>query len=104
MVTGGGTPVMQTPPSYNMTSITDAGAGRLTVTIATDFSSANWCCLATVMYSSTTITNATVFAVSHIRSGTLAAGSVEINAHNWVTITSTLVDPTQWHVVGFGDH
>jgi hypothetical protein len=26
-----------------------------------------------------------------------------VNAHNWVTITSTLVDPTQWHVDGKGD-
>jgi hypothetical protein len=103
MVTGGATPAMETPPSYNMTSITDSGAGRLTVTIATDFSSANWCCAGMVMYSSTTITNATVWASVHIRSGTLAAGSVEVNAHNWVTITSTLVDPTQWHVDGKGD-
>jgi hypothetical protein len=103
MTTGGATPAMQTPPSYNMTSITDAGAGRLTVTIATDFSSANWCCLATPMYSSTTITNATVWASAHIRSAVTAAGSTEINFHNWVTITSTLVDPTQVHVVGYGD-
>jgi len=103
MTTGGATPVLQTPPAYNMTSITDSGPGRLTVTIATDFSSANWCCQATCEYSSTTITNATIFAVTHVRSGTIAAGTVEINFHNWVTITSTLVDPTSVHVVGFGD-
>jgi hypothetical protein len=103
MTTGGATPTMQTPPSYNVTSITDSGAGRLTVTIATDFSSATWACLVDCTYSSTTITNASVFAVAHVRSASMAAGSVEVNAHNWVTITSTLVDPTAWHVAGFGD-
>lgn len=38
--TGGGTPSLIT--SYNVTSITDTAVGRLTVTIGTDFSSANW--------------------------------------------------------------
>lgn len=40
VTTGGGTPVLQ--QSYNITSITDAGVGQLGVTIATDFSSANY--------------------------------------------------------------
>jgi hypothetical protein len=104
MTTGGASPVSQSPPAYNLTSITDSGAGRLTVTIATDFSSANWCCQVSCEYSSTTITNASVWALAHIRSATLAAGTVEVNFHNWVTITSTLVDPTSCHVVGYGDH
>lgn len=43
--TGGASPSIAT--SYNVTSITDGGSGVLTTTIATDFSSANWCCLAT---------------------------------------------------------
>lgn len=103
MTTGGATPVMQTPPSYNMTSITDSGAGRLTVTIATDFSSANWSCEIMCMYSSTTITNATVFAVTHARSASQTAGVIEANFHNWVTITSSLVDPTNIYVTGYGD-
>src|SRR3990167_4959415 len=43
MVTvSGGTPTLQT--SFNIASITDTATGRLTVTIATDFSSANCCC------------------------------------------------------------
>ena len=44
---GGGTPVL-TAPSYNMTSITDTGVGILTVTIATDFSSANYVAVAPI--------------------------------------------------------
>ena len=35
-----GVPTLET--SYNITSITDTAVGRLTVTIATDFSTANW--------------------------------------------------------------
>src|SRR6185295_9769716 len=31
--------------SYNVTSITDTGAGDVAITIATDFSSANWAAL-----------------------------------------------------------
>ncbi len=45
-ITGGGTPVLTS--SYNITGITDDGAGLCTVTIATDFSSANWAGVATV--------------------------------------------------------
>ena len=45
-VTGGGTPVLSA--SHNITSITDTGTGQLTITIATDFSSINWCGVATV--------------------------------------------------------
>jgi hypothetical protein len=47
----GGTPTLAT--SYNVTSITDTGLGQLTVTIATDFSSASWCCQVTVERAST---------------------------------------------------
>lgn len=35
--------------SYNMTSVTDAGTGSIGLTIATDFSSANWAMLATIL-------------------------------------------------------
>ena len=40
ITTSGGTPTLQI--SYNITSITDSGVGLTTVTIATDFSSANY--------------------------------------------------------------
>ena len=40
MTTGGGSPTLAA--NYNMTSITDAGTGNLTCTIATDFSSATY--------------------------------------------------------------
>lgn len=103
MTTGTATPALQTPPSYNMTSITDAGAGRLTVTIATDFSSANWCCQALGEYTTTTLTVANV-RHAFIRNATLAAGSVEINFHDSAAITNALADPVTIHVVGWGDH
>src|SRR5512139_886097 len=41
-----GTPTLQT--SYNITSVTDDAVGKLTITIATDFSAANWASNATV--------------------------------------------------------
>src|SRR3972149_4134836 len=40
----GGVPTLQA--SYNITGVTDNAQGQLEVTIATDFSSANWACLA----------------------------------------------------------
>ena len=103
MTTGLATPALQTPPAYNMTSITDAGVGRLTVTIATDFSSANWCCVALVEYSSTTLTETSITCHPHIRNATLAAGTVEINTHDTTATTNVLRDATSIHVVGYGD-
>ena len=103
MCTGGATPALQTPRAYNMTSITDAGAGRLTVTIATDFSSANWCCQVSCSGESTTLTAAGLVATAYIRFATMAAGSCEMNVRDATTITNALNDPETWHVSGFGD-
>lgn len=101
-----GTPTLQT--SYNVTSITDTGTGRLTVTIATDFSSVNWCCQVTIEQVPSVgdpAQNYTAF----VR--TLAAGTVEVDALLWEldTIatatdqTVALADPVSWHVLGLGD-
>jgi len=76
--------------SHNVTSITDDGAGLLTVTIATDFSSANYAVLVSSLsgnYSDTTcVTAASAGAVSvvNVRSG-------------------SFVNPSSYFVVCFGD-
>lgn len=85
----GGTPTLTT--SYNVTSITDTGTGQLTVTIATDFSSANWCALGGVH--STNDLMPTI--------GSRAAGTVRLDAYS---SGGSLEDPTSsWNVVGYGD-
>ena len=99
---GTATIAMQTPPSYNVTSITDSGVGRLTVTIATDFSGVSWCCEATCEYTTTTLSVANI-RHPHIRNATLAAGTVEINIHDSAAITNALADAVSIHVVGWGD-
>jgi len=103
MTTGTTAPAMQTPPSYNMTSITDSGVGRLTVTIATDFSSANWCPQYTVMGISTTLTAIALVQTSYIRLSTLAAGTIEVNSRDATGTTNALADPAGHFVCGWGD-
>lgn len=88
----GATPTLQT--SYNVTSITDAATGRLTVTIATDFSSANWNGQATMEDAA----GGAVFGT--LDAGTIATGSVDFQSFS---VVPSLVDPTSWHVMGLGD-
>jgi hypothetical protein len=83
-----GTPTLQT--SHNVTSITDTGTGELTITIATDFSSANWACHVACQGSS---------GLNVI--DTQAAGTVLL--HNFNT-SGVGVDPEAWASSGFGDH
>ena len=103
----GGTPTLAA--SYNITSITDTGTGQLTVTIATDFSSVNWACLATVERSSTSSTTGTMRQVT-IRNSTLAAGTVQLECYSEADDSGAggeqpaLVDPASWHMLGLGDH
>ena len=86
----GGVPTLQT--SYNITGVTDTAQGKLTVTIATDFSSANWACLA----SNENSASAGVFdCVVYSKS----AGSVSMYTDN----SSAIVDPVSWSMVGLGD-
>lgn len=92
-VTGGATPVLSS--SYNVTSIADTGVGRMTITIANDFSSANWCCCATSFTSQTTGDE------SICNIDAKAAGTVEIGGR---VITPAFGDPNVgYDVVGFGD-
>lgn len=92
-VTGAGTPALQT--SYNVTSIADTGTGRMTVTIATDFSSANWCCQCSV-FSSTTSGDEGIPNIN-----AKAAGTVEVGNR---IITPAAADPVVgYDVIGYGD-
>lgn len=78
--------------SYNVTSITDTGTGRLTVTIATDFSNATWNGFGNAESGGTRVVL--------IATGTYAAGTVEFACRDELT---NLNDPVSWSVGGIGD-
>lgn len=91
ITTSGGTPTLQS--SYNTTSITDSGVGLFTVTIANDFSSAN--------YSINTGVNLTNSAnSSFIIYYSQAAGSFILNTSNF---GAAATDPTSCGYACFGD-
>ncbi len=89
-----GTP--STVYSYNVTSITDTGVGRLTVTIATDLSSANYSITTCgVVHNSGT----SLFIIGVNVNNPPAAGSFELNSVNG---SFALADPDwyMWNVQG----
>jgi hypothetical protein len=88
----GGTPSLDA--SYNVTSITDTSAGNVTVTIATDFSSANYCAVANG------VTAGGVTNIATVKTGQ-AAGSLVVRTFNGSTGTDT--DNINLAVVAFGD-
>ncbi len=94
-----GTPTLAA--SFNVTSITDTNTGLLTVTIATDFTSASWCCNVSTERASTALTVANL-RFANIRNGGLAAGTVLVECYDDTVVTANQVDPTSWHVSGFG--
>jgi hypothetical protein len=79
--------------SYNITSVTDTGTGDLGVTIATDFSSANYAVVHGYLHTGASRTGA-------ITGGTQAAGSFQ-----WETrdLAGVVADPTNYFFAGFGD-
>lgn len=82
LTTGGGTPVLST--SYNVTSISDDGTGLLGVTIATDFSSANYAPVSGILMTSA---GGPRWSLVNDR----AAGTFQISAWN---NGASLADPT----------
>jgi hypothetical protein len=77
--------------SYNLTSITDTGAGDWTLTIATDFSGADWCALPAFEGNNQL----------HVSTVSLAAGTVRVITQ---TNAGTLADPdADISCAGFGD-
>ena len=88
---GAGTSILA---SFNVTSITDGGTGVLTVTIATDFSSANWVAGLSTLKNSTTSSS-----LIHLTSQ--AAGSMVSYAYIAGGVVAT--DPGLYYITGFGD-
>jgi len=78
--------------SHNITSITDNGTGDVTVTIATDFSSADFAPVATPISGGATFV--------HINPSGLAAGSFNALCRN---DAGSATDPSNWSFVCFGD-
>ena len=79
--------------AYNTTSVADNGTGDWTVTIATDFSSANWACSCTI---ETPFTRSANIASS----GGQAAGTLQVRSTD---NNGTLSDGVFMHVIGLGD-
>jgi hypothetical protein len=98
--TGDGTTVSA---SYNITSLTDTGAGLLTVNIGTDFSSANWAAICTIERASTalSVTNVTQ---TEVRNAGQAAGTLLIECWDDVATNHNQEDPASYFMIGFGDH
>lgn len=80
--------------SYNVTSITDDGTGLVTVTIATDFSSANYAITATA-FENTTADQMRIIGIA-----AQAAGSFQGKCVNQTPIK---IDPISWYFSAFGD-
>lgn len=80
-----------TNASHNITSITDTAVGRITVTIATDFSSANWVCVGELE---------TTGGLCNTHQSK-AAGSIELRSSNGNS--AALQDATSYDFAGFGD-
>lgn len=95
-VTGAGSPALTT--NYNVTSVADTATGRMTITIGTDFATANWCCVCAGSATGATVTLSTQQWIS-----AKAAGTVEIvNAD--LSATPVVEDPSVgYNVVGYGD-
>ena len=87
--------------SHNITSITDTGAGQLTVTIATDFSSANYTVSATAQTSGNDPSTIGALATAAAQ----AAGSVELRTYQirYLNPPSDLFDPESYYMACFGD-
>lgn len=88
--------------SYNITSITDTGAGQATVNIATDFSSANYVPMVTVERASTSLTVTNV-QDGFVRNASQAAGSFIAECADHTATTQVQEDPASYFVVGYGD-
>lgn len=95
----GGTPTLNV--SYNITSITDTATDQLTVTIANDFSSANYAFVCGIEAATTTLSATTTSLLYFIRNATQAAGSLIIQACEIDVGAAT--DPSAWHWIGCGD-
>ena len=103
-VTGGASPVINTPPTFNIT-ITNTGTGRLTLTFTTAFSSStSYVVLTMVEIVSTTLTASTNCMQSYMRfGGQTSASTCEIDCCDRAATTNVVRNPSAYHIVAFGD-
>ena len=80
--------------SYNITSVADTATGRMTVTIATDFSGVDWAGMVCAEVA------AAADAHTQVLDSIPAADTCVIENANPV---SGLIDPVAWFLVGYGD-
>lgn len=85
--------------SYNVTSITDSGAGQVAITWGTDFSSTNYCAVASLLFDFAGAAASTLALT--VRSSGFAAGSTSLNAVRLSDYTDT--DPSGYFCAAFGD-
>ena len=83
--------------SYNITSVADTATGRMTVTIATDFSGADWAGISNAQYSGT------VGFMSSLDSAPAAGTCVLEGWENAAAVSAVLTDPVAWMFLGLGD-
>lgn len=88
--------------SFNITSLTDTGTGEVAVTIATDYSGADYALVASIEKTTTSLTVANARHVG-ITTATLAAGTFSLTCWDQTATTNLVKDPASWHCVGFGD-
>ena len=81
--------------SYNVASLTDTGAGQVTISWNTDFSGSDYVIIGTAQN-----TDSSSRCVMVSNSTTPTAGATLMNSEN---CSGTLTDPVLWHVVAFGD-
>jgi hypothetical protein len=87
--------------SYNMTSVTDTGAGRATFNINVDMASISYSIVATVQRVNANIA-VTDWKTAMIRFATFGVGSFEIECYDYTATTAVQEDPASYHVVVYG--
>lgn len=81
--------------SYNITSVADTATGRMTVTIATDFSGADWAAFANAEVATFTTTTAIVTLDSAPTAGTCVIEACDV--------ANNAFDAVAWFFGGLGD-
>lgn len=90
-----------TAVSYNVSSLTDGGAGRMTVNIGTNFSSADYVYSVSIENLDASIDAAIDGQIPMLGLAGQAAGTLALINKN--ETGTAAADPTRWSVIGFGD-
>ena len=95
-----GVPTLQN--AYNISSISDAGTGILTIFFTTIFSSTNWCGISFTKRLSDGGAVANSRDVYNVATGDSDVG-INLKCYDKTAVTNVLVDPQEWFFVGYGD-